>query len=109
MLLRLPAGCCAEQAGAFTFVAPGGQWSSTSGGAWCGPCLEEMSGLQQIHQQLLPQGVSLLGVDIRDERDTAADFMCDRAISYPSIVDDLGRALTALRGFPATPCRRRSC
>lgn len=69
-------------------------------GAWCGPCREEMPGLLQIHEQMQPQGVTLLGVDVRDERDAAADFMRDRGITYPSIFDNPGRSLTALRGFP---------
>jgi len=69
-------------------------------GAWCGPCREEMPGLQQIHEQMQPSGVTLLGIDIRDNADAARDFMRDRGITYPSIFDNPGRSLTALRGFP---------
>ena len=69
-------------------------------GAWCGPCREEMPGLQQIHQQMQPDGVTLLGIDVRDDRAGAADFIRDRAITYPSIYDNPGRSLLALRGFP---------
>jgi thiol-disulfide isomerase/thioredoxin len=69
-------------------------------GSWCGPCREEMPGLQQIHEQLQPNGVTLLGIDIRDDADAARDFMRDRGITYPSIFDNPGRSLTALQGFP---------
>ncbi|MFC4950951.1 TlpA family protein disulfide reductase [Pseudonocardia sp. GCM10023141] len=69
-------------------------------GAWCGPCREEMPGLQQIHDQMRPEGVTLLGVDVRDDADAARDFMIDRGITYPSIYDNPGRSLLALRGFP---------
>ena len=69
-------------------------------GAWCGPCREEMPGLQQIHEQMQPEGVTLLGIDIRDDANTARDFMRDRGFTYPSIYDNPGRSLTALRGFP---------
>jgi thiol-disulfide isomerase/thioredoxin len=69
-------------------------------GAWCGPCREEMPGLQQIHEQMQPEGVTLLGVDVRDSADAARDFMVDRGITYPSIFDNPGRSLLALRGFP---------
>lgn len=69
-------------------------------GAWCGPCREEMPGLQQIHEQLQAEGVTLLGIDVRDNADAARDFMVDRAITYPSIYDNPGRSLLALRGFP---------
>lgn len=69
-------------------------------GAWCGPCREEMPGLQQIHEQLQPEGVTLLGIDVRDSADAARDFMIARGITYPSIYDNPGRSLLALRGFP---------
>jgi thiol-disulfide isomerase/thioredoxin len=69
-------------------------------GSWCGPCREEMPGLQQIHEQMQPAGATLLGIDVRDDRDAARDFLRDRGITYPSIFDQPGRSLTALRGFP---------
>lgn len=69
-------------------------------GAWCGPCREEMPGLQQIHEQMQPEGVTLLGIDVRDSADAARDFMVDRGITYPSIYDNPGRSLLALSGFP---------
>lgn len=56
-------------------------------GAWCGPCREEMPGLQLIYEQTRASGVRLLGIDIRDDRDAAADFVRDRGITYPSIYD----------------------
>lgn len=69
-------------------------------GSWCGPCREEMPGLQLIHDQTRATGVTLLGIDVRDDREAARDFMTDRGITYPSIYDNPGRSLTALRGFP---------
>lgn len=69
-------------------------------GSWCGPCREEMPGLQLVHDQSRASGATLLGIDVRDNRDAAADFVRDRGITYPSIYDQPGRSLTALRGFP---------
>ena len=69
-------------------------------GAWCGPCREEMPGLQQIHEQMQPSGVSLLGIDVRDDRQAARDFLVDRRVTYPSLYDNPGRSLIALNGFP---------
>ena len=69
-------------------------------GSWCGPCREEMPGLQLIHDQMRPSGVTLLGIDVRDDRQAAQDFIRARGVTYPSIFDPPGRSLLALRGFP---------
>jgi hypothetical protein len=44
--------------------------------------------------------VTFLGVDVRDDRDAAADFVRSRGISYPSIFDPPGRSLLVLSGYP---------
>ena len=45
-------------------------------------------------------GVQCLGVDVRDDRHAAADFVRNRGITYPSIFDPPGRTLLALSGYP---------
>ena len=69
-------------------------------GSWCGPCRAEAPDLEQTYQDSKADGVTLLGIDVRDDRDTAADFVRERHITYPSIFDPPGRSLNALRGFP---------
>lgn len=69
-------------------------------GSWCGPCRAEMPDLQQVYERTRAQGVTLLGIDVRDDRQAARDFITDRSITYPSIYDNPGRSLLALRGFP---------
>ena len=69
-------------------------------GSWCGPCREEMPGLQLVHDQMRPSGVTLLGIDVRDDRQAAQDFIRSRKVTYPSIFDPPGRSLLALSGFP---------
>jgi hypothetical protein len=44
-----------------------------------------------------PSRHATCGVDVRDDRDAAVDFMRDRAITYPSIYDNPGRSLLELR------------
>lgn len=69
-------------------------------GSWCGPCREEMPGLQKVHEQTQSSGVTLLGIDVRDDRQAARDFLVDRGVTYPSLYDNPGRSLVALNGFP---------
>ena len=40
------------------------------------------------------------GVDVRDDRAAAADFVRDRGLTYDSVFDPPGRTLAALRGYP---------
>jgi thiol-disulfide isomerase/thioredoxin len=55
-------------------------------GSWCGPCRAETEDLEAVYQATREQGVSFVGIDIRDDRDKAIRFMEGRA-SYPSIFD----------------------
>lgn len=69
-------------------------------GQWCGPCRDEAPELSSVFKQTKAEGVQLLGIDVRDARDAALDFVHDNEISYPSIFDPAGRSLLALKGFP---------
>ena len=69
-------------------------------GSWCGPCRAEAPDLEFVAQQTAGDGVAVLGVDVRDDRDAAADFIRDRGITYDSVFDPPGRTLAALRGYP---------
>lgn len=69
-------------------------------GQWCGPCRDEAPELSAVYKQTRAQGVQLVGIDVRDERSAALDFVHDNQISYPSIFDPAGRSLLALSGYP---------
>jgi thiol-disulfide isomerase/thioredoxin len=69
-------------------------------GSWCGPCRVEAPDLEFVQQQTGPLGATVLGVDVRDDRAAAADFVRDRALTYPSIFDPPGRSLAQLGGVP---------
>jgi thiol-disulfide isomerase/thioredoxin len=66
-------------------------------GSWCGPCREEMPGLQLVQDQT---GAAVLGIDVRDVREAATDFVRDRGLTFDSIFDPPGRTLLALSGYP---------
>lgn len=69
-------------------------------GSWCGPCRAEMPDLQFVQDQTAADRVSVLGIDIRDDRDAATDFLRDRGVTFDSIYDNPGRTLAQLRGYP---------
>jgi thiol-disulfide isomerase/thioredoxin len=69
-------------------------------GSWCGPCRAEATDLQYVGQDTADDGVSVLGVDVRDDRAAAADFVRDRGITFDSVFDPPGRTLVSLKGYP---------
>jgi thiol-disulfide isomerase/thioredoxin len=69
-------------------------------GSWCGPCREEAPSLELVAQQAGPRGVTVLGIDVRDDRSAAQDFARSAGITYASIFDNPGRSLAALGGVP---------
>ncbi|MGI9003894.1 MAG: TlpA disulfide reductase family protein [Pseudonocardia sp.] len=69
-------------------------------GSWCGPCREEVPDLQFVAEQTAAEGAVVLGIDVRDDRSAATDFVRDRGVTYDSIFDNPGRTLAALGGFP---------
>jgi thiol-disulfide isomerase/thioredoxin len=59
-------------------------------GSWCSPCRAEADDLEQTYQATKAEGVSFIGVNSRDEKDSARAFLRGRA-TYPSIYDFEGR------------------
>ncbi|CAJ1505495.1 TlpA family protein disulfide reductase [[Mycobacterium] burgundiense] len=72
-------------------------------GSWCAPCRTETPELETISEEYRDRGVQFLGIDVRDRREAARDFVTDRRVSYPSIFDPEMRTLIALaRNYPAS-------
>ncbi|MCT2585655.1 TlpA family protein disulfide reductase [Actinophytocola gossypii] len=70
-------------------------------GSWCSPCRVEAPELQEVYELRKDQGVTVLGIDVRDGNRTAPqDFVRDTGLTYPSIYDFAGRSLFALKGYP---------
>jgi hypothetical protein len=63
-----------------------------------------MPHLQQVWSQLFAAAkpVQLMGINYRDGVETAAAFLRANGITYPSLRDDGGRTLLALRGMANT-------
>ncbi|MCH9735324.1 MAG: TlpA family protein disulfide reductase [Actinomycetia bacterium] len=72
-------------------------------GAWCAPCRTEIPHLEEVFTATKPLGVQFLGIDVRDRRSAAQDFVTDHNVSYPSIYDPEFRSAIALgRGYPTS-------
>ena len=69
-------------------------------GSWCGPCRAEAPELEFVARQTAADGVSVLGLDVRDDRAAATDFVRDRGITFDSVFDPPARTLVALKGYP---------
>ncbi|MDI6627185.1 MULTISPECIES: TlpA disulfide reductase family protein [unclassified Rhodococcus (in: high G+C Gram-positive bacteria)] len=72
-------------------------------GQWCGPCRGEADDLEDVYEATKSLGVEFLGINVRDESQTAAqDFVVSNNVSYASIYDPPMRTLTALGGVPTS-------
>lgn len=65
-------------------------------GSWCGPCRGEADDLERVYERNRADGVEFLGINLRDDRESARDFVIDRNVGFPSIYDFPGMSLAAL-------------
>jgi len=70
-------------------------------GSWCAPCRVETPEFQQVYDEVSADGVSFLGINVKDDRQLAQAFLDDKDITYPSIYDPRGEVALAFRDYPA--------
>lgn len=68
--------------------------------SWCPPCRAEAPGLQAVADQTAARGVSVVGLDSRDNTVAAQAFTAAHAITYPSLVDPNGLLVLQLTQLP---------
>ena len=72
-------------------------------GSWCAPCRTEAPELERVYEATRALGVVFLGIDVRDNRDTARDFITDAKVTYPSIFDpEIRTAIGLGRHYPTS-------
>lgn len=70
--------------------------------AACPPCRIEAPDLEKLHVSLEGEGASFLGVNVRDQADTALTFETETGVTYPSVIDaNDGNMLLAFAGTVA--------
>jgi cytochrome c biogenesis protein CcmG/thiol:disulfide interchange protein DsbE len=71
--------------------------------SWCGPCKQEMPSLQRAYGTFGGQ-IAFLGVDTKDEMNSANDFLAATSVHYPQVVDNNGDLLHKIggSGLPVT-------
>lgn len=67
-------------------------------GSWCPPCIAEAPALQEVWTGTRSLGVQFVGINTRDNPSAARAHEKRFGVTYPSIDDDGGRVLLALRG-----------
>ncbi|HWF27793.1 MAG TPA: TlpA disulfide reductase family protein [Mycobacterium sp.] len=65
-------------------------------GSWCAPCRTETPELEKVFVATQSLGVQFIGIDVRDARQAAQDFVADRHVTYPSIFDPSMRSMIVL-------------
>ena len=59
--------------------------------SWCAPCRAEAPALEEVAEEFNGQGVQLIGLNTRDSKASANNFVRKYQVSFPSIVDTDGR------------------
>jgi peroxiredoxin len=67
--------------------------------AWCSPCRVEAPDLEKVYRAEQQAGLQILGVDVKDDKQSAQQFISDKDITYPSFWDPQGRAALTFRNF----------
>ena len=72
--------------------------------SWCGPCKDETPLLQQGWKRWRDRDVVFVGVDVKDFRGDARQFLARYDVSYPNVYDGKGSTVGryGVTGFPET-------
>lgn len=60
--------------------------------SWCGPCRMSFPRLEQLRQELGPQGFEVLAVNVDEFEADALKFLSELPVTYPSLYDGGGTA-----------------
>jgi peroxiredoxin len=71
---------------------------------WCPPCVEEIPSLQRLYAAKKAKGLEILAVDVGETPEKMQQFLADKPIEFPVLMDVDGSALKTwgVHAFPTT-------
>jgi peroxiredoxin len=72
--------------------------------SWCHECRVEMPALERLHRGFAPQGLVVIGINAREDRDTIRRYAAELGLSFPLILDPTGTINSSygVVGLPTT-------
>ena len=72
--------------------------------SWCAECRPEMPVLEQLHRELAPQGLAVIGINAREEQGAVRRYANELGLSFPLVLDPDGKinAQYGVVGLPTT-------
>jgi peroxiredoxin len=69
--------------------------------SWCAPCKTETPQFDLLYRQIKSKGVDFVGIDTKDDKESAQSFVDNYKISYPMVYDEQGETALRLGNLPA--------
>lgn len=73
---------------------------------WCGPCKEEMPGIELVYQKYKDQNIAILGLDVGESREVVEQYLKEqsRTYTFTLLLDEQKKAATRynLLGYPTS-------
>ncbi len=57
---------------------------------WCGPCKQEMPDMQTLYEGMKSKGLTIVAVDLMEDKDTVSRFVKDNKYTFPVLLDTNG-------------------
>lgn len=72
--------------------------------SWCGPCVEEMPGMQALYADLQEMDATIVAVNVQEQADVVRNFISQNDYSFPVLLDRDGSVARryGVRGLPTS-------